>query len=242
MSLISDALRKARQEAAEREARQRGAALPPGMAARASRSRLGTGLVVGAVIAMAAAVTGGGAVWWVLGSGHGRVDTAPADPSRSTHPSDGVRPTPGVAVTAEITPSTGSVEEQQEAVSQPAPAETMTAPAVDEASVEEDPPPGLAELEPVIARQQSPSSGSSDAGDAEDGGSSSERTFILEADLGTVVLSLDYIVYRPSSPYAEINGTEVRVGSIIEGLVVEEIQAGHVKLRDDDGVVVLKAR
>jgi Tfp pilus assembly protein FimV len=67
-----------------------------------------------------------------------------------------------------------------------------------------------------------------------------ERDYIMEADLGDVVLSLGYIVARRVNPFAEINGVEVYLGSEIEGFVVEAIEADRVVLRDKDGTLVLR--
>ena len=69
---------------------------------------------------------------------------------------------------------------------------------------------------------------------------SGERVYIMEADLGDVVLNLDYIVARQGNPFAEINGVEVYLGSEIEGFVVESIEADRVVLRDEDGPLVLR--
>jgi hypothetical protein len=67
MSLISDALRKARQEISGRDAEGRGLMVPPGWDRPSSGSRLGAGLVLGAAIALAAALAGAAIVWWAVG-------------------------------------------------------------------------------------------------------------------------------------------------------------------------------
>ena len=69
---------------------------------------------------------------------------------------------------------------------------------------------------------------------------SEPREYVAEADLGYTTLSLDYIVFRPVDPFAEINGFDVRVGSTIEGFKVEEITADSVRLRDARGLLVLR--
>jgi len=66
--------------------------------------------------------------------------------------------------------------------------------------------------------------------------------FVVDADLGRITLSLDFIAFRPDDPFAEINGLEVHVGSRIEGLVVEEIARDHVRLSGDDGEIILRVR
>jgi len=65
---------------------------------------------------------------------------------------------------------------------------------------------------------------------------------VLDADLGRVRLHLDYVVFKPSAPFAGINGAQVVPGSIVEGLVVEEIGRDFVRLRDGEGTVTLKVR
>ena len=60
------------------------------------------------------------------------------------------------------------------------------------------------------------------------------------ANLGYARLHLDYVVYRPSSPFAGINGQQVVIGSVIEGFQVEEIGPELVRLRDGRGTVVLR--
>jgi hypothetical protein len=67
-----------------------------------------------------------------------------------------------------------------------------------------------------------------------------ERSFIVDADLGYAKLHLDYVVYRPTSPFAGINGQQVIIGSVIEGFQVEEIGPESVRLRDRRGAVVLR--
>ena len=69
VSLIGDALRKARQEAADRESDRKGVLFSARISDSPSRSNLGLGLALGAVIAVAATVAGGSAVWWLLNPG-----------------------------------------------------------------------------------------------------------------------------------------------------------------------------
>jgi hypothetical protein len=73
-----------------------------------------------------------------------------------------------------------------------------------------------------------------------EGSSGAQRTFVLRAPLGYATLTLDFLVYKPSAPFAGINGNQVVKGSIIEGFVVEEITADSVRLRDARGSVVLR--
>ncbi len=70
--------------------------------------------------------------------------------------------------------------------------------------------------------------------------SDGNRVFVMEAELGYASLSLGFIVARSTNAFAEINGTEVRIGSRIEGFVVEAIEADRVILRDDKGLLILR--
>jgi hypothetical protein len=72
-------------------------------------------------------------------------------------------------------------------------------------------------------------------------GPDGERIYLVEADLGSVTLTLDFIVFRPDDPFAEINGLEVHVGSTIEGFTVEAIERNQVLLRNDEGPLILRA-
>lgn len=65
---------------------------------------------------------------------------------------------------------------------------------------------------------------------------------MLDADLGRVKLHLDFVVYKPSAPFAGINGQQVVPGSIVEGWLVEEIGRDFVRVSDGRGKVVLRTR
>ncbi|HUK13512.1 MAG TPA: hypothetical protein VLW17_09435, partial [Thermoanaerobaculaceae bacterium] len=66
------------------------------------------------------------------------------------------------------------------------------------------------------------------------------RSFVATADLGGVKLTLDYIAFRSSGAFAGINGEKVAVGTVIEGVLVEEIGADYVRLRDRRGPFYLR--
>ena len=74
------------------------------------------------------------------------------------------------------------------------------------------------------------------------GAEARERVFVLDADMGRVKLHLDFLVYKPSAPFASINGRQVVPGSFVDGLVVDEIGRDFVRLADGHGTVVLKTR
>jgi hypothetical protein len=64
--------------------------------------------------------------------------------------------------------------------------------------------------------------------------------FHVEADLGYAALAVDYIVARPSDPFARINGLDARVGDTIEGFTVDAITPTEVRLHDARGPLVLR--
>jgi len=75
---------------------------------------------------------------------------------------------------------------------------------------------------------------------AGDQGGEHERSFRLSAVVDGVTLTLDYIAYQPSKAFAGINGKEVVVGTVIEGVRVEEIGPDYVRLRDRHGPFYLR--
>jgi hypothetical protein len=243
MSLITEALRKARQEAAEREGRQRG--IPRGLAVGPKRWRTGHPLAVAALIA-AAAVAGAATTWWLLGR-----RTPPATASLAPASTAVSAPAPaavqqGLTERPRVTTETGgepnavvagrtpiTPDRARPAVAPPAlHAQAVIALPVPTAG----PQPAVASdqtaldsTEPPASRQQQPT-----------GSGRGERTFVVDADLGHVKLHLDYVVYRPGSPFAGINGQQVVIGTMIEGFQIEEIGPDSVRLRDARGTVVLR--
>lgn len=68
------------------------------------------------------------------------------------------------------------------------------------------------------------------------------RSYLLEAPLGSLTLRLDYIVYKPSAPFASINGQRVVLGSRLGEAVVIAIEEDAVHLEHRAGRVILRAR
>lgn len=244
MSLVSDALRKARQEAAEREGGQQGSRFPAAMVHPGRGSRLGVGLLLGALITLLAAAGGGLAAWWLLGARSGGRATA----------------APAVAASA---PAMASGEEAGGAAQEPMIAAPSTPPLAGE---ETSTPPAPASPPPVsdadgalhpsaavpgeaAAASEGPGASSADSAGHAEGDRTGQgvpwaghREFVAEADLGSVKLVLDYIAYRPSDPFAQINGVELHEGYHIEGFTVKKIARDRVELEDDRGTLVLRVR
>ena len=210
MSLINDALRKARLAAAEHEAQQPDATFraPKAYPSRGPRRR--SGVVMLAVVAIVAGVAGAVIAWWAMGQHERPVATVVPAPTTSPttvieQPND---PTPEPASTAVVSIQMG---EETTVISVPTPT-----PIALQVATDLEPTP-----EPTQQKQ-------------------TDRVFVLDADLGYATLSLGYIVARPVNPFAEINGAEVFIGSEVEGFRVEKIEADRVVLQDEKGELVLR--
>jgi len=222
VSLISEALRKARAEAAAREGRSRG--LPTAVLGGVHRPRRGAGAGLIALIAVAAAVGGAALAWWVFG--------------RSTPPADGARAAAAAPAAAARTATRPADGAHVVADAVPPPATAVSGPRSVGAT-------GAPAAVPTTVGTGSPAGGTADrppspARPAE--GGTRERSFVLTADLGYARLHLDFIVYKPSAPFGRVNGQDIVVGSIVDNFVVEEIGESFVRLRDGRGAVVLRVR
>jgi hypothetical protein len=236
VSLVSEALRKARQEAAAREARSRGA-LPTtvGASPRARRSVWGT-----AVVLVVVAAGAGAAITW-LALGHRTESRAAASlkPPAGTVAAATAKAPAAVsnATTVAGTKPLAGVPHER---THPAP----TAPAAAPAPSPYPATPHSKEPSPVAATVPSTAATTSSATPsavAERGGER-ERVFVIDADLGYAKLHLDWLVYKPGASFGRINGQEIVVGSNIDGFTVEKIDPEAVTLRDRHGALVLRAR
>ena len=246
MSLINDALRKAHKAASEHAAQKpelpfRGRRVHP-----PRRSSPGFGLIVISLIAVAAGLTGATVAWWAAGrqgEPEARVQVAPrllvgvnnegSDVSPTADPVSEA-PEESISVANDPTGAPADVPLTQ-ATTDPAPAqpETRTGPELKGA------PPTAPAAETETSHAE-PIREHAEESPPPDRGTSGERVFVLDADLGYASLSLDYIVFRPVDPYAEINGLEVHEGWRVEGFVVEKIERDRVRLRDDSGPLTLR--
>jgi hypothetical protein len=241
MSLINEALRRARQEGTIKE-HEHGHRSGPPRNNQTGGSRLGTGLVLGAIIAIAAAGFGAIVAFWLLRP----TETTPAQSSIAEITSQAV---------AEDTP-TLSTDDKPDRPGQSDLSRELGSPTVtDSTSIEQPARPPAAqreEQESNVSQPTPPRPLASDLReqplqDRETGSSTPEqdpktRDFIAEADLGYVRLRLDYIVFRATDPFAEINGLEVHEGSKLHGFTVEKIEKNLVLLRDDRGSLTLRVR
>jgi hypothetical protein len=227
VSLVSDALRKARQEAAaEQQQMQPGVVYTGAIAGYSGRSRMLTGLVLVATIAVAAAFGGGVVVWWILGR------SASPDPPTTT--TESTAPVLAAAEVPEQQPAAAEPEPDAEVPDHQEPSAPLALAPAPDASRRSSP----AEAEVLPTSDTAPAAAESSDPSQEP----QERVHVVEADLGYATLSLGFLVYRSSDPYAEINGTEVHEGQHIEGFLLEKVEQDQVRLRDDHGPLILKVR
>jgi len=210
VSLINDALRKARQAAAEHEAQQPDTAFraPKAYPSRSAPRR--SGVVVLALVAVMAGLAGAAVAWWAVGQREQPVAAVVPMPTPS--------PAPIVEAPQAEAPAVVPVESAEETAVVVVATPTPSTPQI--ATTREPAPEPTPQKRPGTA--------------------TNDRVFDLDADLGYVTLSLGYIVARPVNPFAEINGIEVSVGSEVEGFRVEKIEADRVVLRDEKGELVLR--
>jgi len=236
VSLVSDALRKARQEAALRGSPKLGYVVAPRLVMPPRIARTGRAVLLVVGVALAAGLLGAAATWWLTaGRAVGPAGTGSAPVVR---PSDGSsraahRVDAGAAATAAGEPSTGvGARAQQQALAEPyggsGPGGTGASATMPEPQAPGD---GSAAVAPPGAGPEQTATEPSQRG---------ERSFKIDADLGYAKLHLDYLVYKPSAPFGRVNGQDVIVGTVVNGFVVEEIGADFIRLRDRRGPVVLR--
>jgi len=234
MSLIHEALRKARREAAHHD--DPGVVYPGGLTGSRQPRGIGTGFVLGVSAAVIICAILAGALWWGLRTPSDSPSSAIAanSPTESEDPADEPTTQGESATRPEDTRSSDE-------------SESATSPADEGAGAEEavQSAPTSLDVTTLAQQQAEPEShqlsGAAPESTASDlSTNSGERVFEVEADLGYAALSLDYIVFRATDSYAQINGFDVRVGSHVEGFTVEEITAEWVRLKDDRGPLVLK--
>ncbi len=228
MSLIGEALRKARAEAARREAERDGVSIPPTIVGATRRPRGALGPAAVAAIALATALGGAGLAWVLARGDHApeAAETPPAAQAPIAAQTGAPRPLP------EVPPAATAVTLL--------PAAREVAPSVPRAQ-EPAAPPGPDEGSPNRAATPEKTL-PAPAGPAQHTEPSGERSFVLRAELGYATLELDYLVYRPGSPFGRINGQDVVTGSTVAGFTVEEIGRDFIRLRDARGPLILRVR
>lgn len=230
MSLIHEALRKARREASHQD--DPGVVFPGGLTGRGRQSGLRVGVILGiATTVFAGAIIGGG-LWWTF-------RTTPDEAVESAEPA-GVESAQSLASAAAApqSPDVVATGSPADPTSDPGPTDDSDG-LSDKRSEDADhagAQPGTATSQDADAEIEEPRA----APATQSATASGEREFMVDADLGYASLSLDYIMVSPTESFAQINGLEVRVGGVIEGFTVEEITEDLVKMRDDRGPLVLR--
>jgi len=217
VSLINEALRKARQAAAEHDDQRSAGREPQAYPSRGPRR--GAGPTAVALVAVLAGLVGAAGVWWIVGAG--AVDSDPGrEPPLQRPAATPIADQPPPEPTPEALRAPAQTDRPVER--EPAPEANTPVPENPDPVVETGPtavaPPAAT---PVIT-------------------TSGERVFIMDAELGYASLSLGYIVFRPVRPFAEINGMEVYEGSEVAGFTVEKIEVDRVVLRDGRGPLELR--
>jgi hypothetical protein len=251
VSLVGDALRKARREAAEREVEQRGVLYSAKISDQPARSHLGLGLALGALIAVTATVTGGALVWWLFVRGAQPQPAVGTAAPAADREESAAQIRSGGALDGDIDHPQQRNAALSGAASGAVPRSKAAAGATSSGSEDPAVDPAPAPIVERAAGRGSEPGDSEPLGQPEDRAPTSSRggftgiedgveVYILEADLGDVRLALDFLVHRTDDPFAEINGVEVHVGATIEGFRVVAIETDRVRLTDGRRDIVIR--
>ncbi len=230
MSLINEALRKARQAAAEHDDQRNAGRAPQAYPSRGPRR--GAGPAVVALVAILAGLIGAAGVWWIVGTASTEPESADAAIVQVKESGDVQPQTPQPAGNSESAP-----------IDLPGDSEPETPPKIGQTPPTEAPPPApQSTASPESAPSATAEGSSEDLPDRPTSmvTTSGERVFIIDAELGYASLSLGYIVFRPVRPFAEINGNDVYEGSEVAGFTVDKIEVDRVILSDSRGTLELR--
>jgi hypothetical protein len=251
MSLISDALKKARQEAARQDSLRQtlpyavGSADPP--AQRNLYMPLLAGLGAGCVLAVV--------VFGILYlGGWGPFSRTRKDAVQIAETPSPVA-APRTAPSAEPAPAPPVIEERAEERSQPAPPTpaqeprpkpmpVQTVPPVAETPLPRSQPAPVPEQEARLAPPPAPTpppvptvaapirAPAPPAPAASNGGPEDGKAYVNEVPVpGGGVVKLNGIAFSPDHPIAVLDGRVVAPGEVVQGFTVLEIQADHVTLQ-----------
>lgn len=226
MSLIGEALKRARLEAARREGEERGTAHSSVPAYLPARRRSRASALAATLVA---ALTGAGAVYLFL---------RPAStPEPSARP-----PLLGEDKTAGAHDPASAAEPQS---SVPLAAASATPPAPIAAA---GPPPSSRAQPRDLGAGRSPEAAAPPPGPSADARgegvapAAGAKVYVRVAELGGTRLELDGIVASETDPVAMINRKLLGIGEGLDGWVVEKIEAKQVTLRGGRETVILKLR
>jgi len=222
VSLINEALRKARQAAADHDDQRNAGRTPQAYPSRGPRKGAGPAAV--ALVAVLAGLAGAVGVWWIVGAG--AVDSKPGSEVTLQQPTAVESSSTPVEIQTHLEPNSEALQPSAQTAppieKMPSPGSGARAPDLTDPKIGAGPTAIPRTAATPVAKQSGP------------------RVFIMDADLGYASLSLGYIVFRPVRPFAEINGVDIYEGSEIEGFKVERIEIDRVVLRDDRGPLELR--
>jgi hypothetical protein len=247
VSLVSEALKKAQNEAAQREAREKGLPAPllsahPYRAPRGGPRAAVWGLAAATVLLLATA----GYLWL---SSTRKDERHPMKGENGTAAAPETASAPASAAPAQPAQATAGTAPAERPPESPA-AASSSAPPPEPAS----PTAGAAETNPSTSSPEASGSPAeavtspgprakapSSAPQARPGGE--ERTFVRVAELGDgAKIHLGGIAWSQTAPLAYVNGRLVGVGEAVAGLTVERIERDRVVLAGDRGRIVLTLR
>ncbi|MFL6193221.1 MAG: hypothetical protein ACJ75H_03565 [Thermoanaerobaculia bacterium] len=243
MSLISDALKKARQEAARQDALRQGMPYAVGAADPPARNPwlplaagLGAGCLLAAVVFLFA---------WTAGWGPFAAKTAAPAPTALPQVAQAPQPTPAVtieeqppAVPPRAVPQAAIPEVTTAPPPLPEPVRPQPEPPVQ--PVQEAPPAPSIQVtpsNPTPAPQQQPepapeTAPAPPAPVQEDPAKAEAQSFVREVPVpGGGTLTLNGIAYSPDRPIAVVDGKVIGPGEVVQGFTVVEIQANRLKLQ-----------
>lgn len=227
MSLIDEALRRARQEATRQDAAKRDEAyrhvpvLPPMASKRSSPLRPA---LIGAAVALL--VVGGVALGIYLGSGN-----AP-EPEPRVAEAPSAAPVPAPEPQRPVTVVEQTPQPEPTPTPEPTPAPVVVAPTPAPPAPEPEPSPEPVAPEPLPAPTPAPTPEPAPTPVPE------VRTYVREIPLpegGS--LRLNGIAFSASQPVALINDKVLAKGESYEGFMVTDIQPNMVELRNDGTIV-----
>jgi hypothetical protein len=218
VSLIGEALKRARLEAARREGEERGTAHSSMPAYLPDRRRFPTGWIFGL---LAATVIGGAIAFFLL--------RTPPPPQHETAPTTSEPASPPTAGAAAVTPPA--------VVPILVPAAAATEPPAAEAPGRPSPPPPESSEGKASPAPEKPGPVTADPSVP-----AGARAYVGVAEIGGTRLELDGIVASATDPVAMINRKLLGIGEGLEGWVVEKIEAKQVTLRGGSETIVLRLR
>lgn len=245
MSLINEALKRARLEAARQDAagqRMPVSSLPSHVPPRRSAW---TGLALGLAAGVLLSLIAFGAVMMAL-----RRPAPPADaPAVATAPPpvgmnetasamESTAPSTSSAGPAETTPGapTGTTTPAATAASSPSIPPVSESPSATTPAAAPEPAPPTAPPAETAAIPAPPSAPAPTTVPAATPAAPALRTYVKEAKLpGGEQLKLDFIVWSESQTFAQINGRLIGVGERVEGFTLERIERRQVELQGPSG-------